>query len=440
MNIAPVSELLPGETPPELWTPTELLLAFSKRFLVLFLLMNLSLPLWLPYLALRPWMGRPPHVPTAGRFFWFLGRILGEQPCSGPIVMRIRSALLLGWAQQLCLVPIFGMAWYLDRLLYGSQLDGQKIVAPFFELSAARSGSTQLAHHLEEDPHFVAPNLMQFLFPYLWLWKLAPQTLGRVVRKEQVQKFVLRQVPERYLERHELDPYCTDTFEVPFLAMHLGTLAMGLGANVMRQTLSATRNSPWTVATWEQDLPDYIEAIGKKLLLWRGEPCRLMIKGHFLGSAEALERRFPDALFMTMIRDPAKRIQSTLNFHRCQPGDGLVGPPRWSELVAYDLPEEITYCKDEQQWFMYGNRKNRMVIRFEDYRRDLPGSLRRVYQELLGMAERPQPAEHASRKRSGYSVDRSLEQMGVDPAALEVELADYRRWCAGEDAAPRTSG
>ncbi|HND33736.1 MAG TPA: sulfotransferase, partial [Myxococcota bacterium] len=407
--------------------------AFAKRFLALLLLGSLALPLLLPYLLLRPWMGRPPHVPTTARFLWFLGRILGERPPSGPLGPRLRLALLLMWAQQLCLVPLFSMAWYLDRLLYGRLLDAQTIVAPFFELSAARSGSTQLAHHLEEDPHFVAPNIMQFLFPYLWLWKLAPRTVGRLFTKEQIQNFALRQVPEVYLERHELDPYCTDTFEVPFLALHLGALSMGLGAEVMKLTLSATVQSPWNRAIWEQDLPDYIESLGKKLLLWRGEPCRLMIKGHFLGSAEALERRFPDALFLTMIRDPAKRIQSTLNFHRCQPGDSLVGPPRWAELVAYDLPEEIAYCKLEQSWFMSGDTKKKMVVRFEDYRRDLPGSLRRVYQELLQQPERAQPVAHTARKRSGYSVDRSLEQVGVDPAELEKVLATYRQWCAGGD-------
>jgi Sulfotransferase family len=316
---------------------------------------------------------------------------------------------------------------------YGRLLDQQPIVAPFFELSAARSGSTQLAHHIEEDPYFVAPNVMQFLFPYLWLWKIAPRTVGRLFTKEQIQNFALRQVPEVYLERHELDPYCTDTFEVPFLAMHLGTLSMGLGAEVMKQTLSATVPSPWNRAIREQDLPDYIESLGKKLMLWRGRPGRLMIKGHFLGSAETLVRRFPDALFLTMIRDPAKRIQSTLNFHRCQPGDSLVGPPRWAELVAYDLPEEIAYCKLEQAWFMSVDTEKKMVIRFEDYRKDLPGSLGRVYQELLKRPERAQPATHSARKRSGYSIDRSLEQLRVDSEALNVELASSRCWCSGKD-------
>lgn len=431
--ISSVSEQLPHETPEKSWTTIELFLAFSQRFLVLLLLWTLSLPLWLPYLLLRPWMGRPPHVPTASRLVWFLGRIFREEPASGPIGMRVRLALLLLWARKLALVPLFGMAWYLDRLLYGRLLDQQKIVAPFFELSAARSGSTQLAHHIEEDPHFAAPNVMQFLFPYLWLWRIAPATVGRLFTKEQVQAFVLGQVPERYLERHELDPYCTDTFEIPFLAMHLGMLSMGLGPRVMRDTLSAGVPSPWTHATWQQDLPDYIETLGKKVILWRGEPCRLMIKGHFLGSARELERRFPDALFLTMIRDPIKRIQSELNFLRVQPGDVLVGPPRWADLVAYDLAEEVAYCKMEHEWFMTGDPKKKMVIRFEDYRKDLPGSLRRVYRELLEMPERAHPVAHTGRKRSGYSVDRSLEQLGVDPAALEAELADYRRWCAGGD-------
>ena len=120
MITAPVSKLLPHESPQKSWSTPGLVQAFAQRFLTLLLLGSLSLPLWVPYLLLRPWMGRPPHVPIAARFVWFLGRIAAEQPASGAIGTRVRAALLLLWAQQLCLVPLCGLAWYLDRLLLRS--------------------------------------------------------------------------------------------------------------------------------------------------------------------------------------------------------------------------------------------------------------------------------------------------------------------------------
>lgn len=428
-----ISEHLSGEPLPHVGAPLLILGTLLWRFLIFGALFGVVVPFLPFYVLLRGVFGAPPHVPHVDRWLRHLWGIVREQPRAPGLSFSLRLGLFLSLLQQGCLIPLLSLAWYVDEILYGRELKKVEIKAPLFELSAARSGSTQLAHYLEADPQFAAPNVMQIVLPYLWLWKLAPVTLGRLFSEEQVRQWVFRQVPAAYLERHELDPYATDTFEIPFIMMHLGQVSIALGPQMMREQFSAVERSPWADALWLRDLPDFIDAIGKKVLLYRGTDRRLLIKGHFLASAEVLEQHYPDAQFLTMLRDPLKRIQSTLNFHRCNPTDAMLGPIPWAWLQDYDVREEIGYGRAELAWYQRRTRENRCAVRFEHYRKDLEGTLRMVYQQCLGQAPvHTLPATHEARKRSGYQVDRSLEQLGIDPAWLAAEVADYQAWCEGK--------
>ena len=46
--------------------------------------------------------------------------------------------------------------------------------------------------------------------------RLSATTIGRVISKDRVRELVRRQFNEDFLQRHELDPFHTDTFEVIF--------------------------------------------------------------------------------------------------------------------------------------------------------------------------------------------------------------------------------
>ena len=74
------------------------------------------------------------------------------------------------------------------------------------------------------------------------------------------------------------------------------------------------------------------------------------------------------------------------------------------------------------------------MIRFDDYVRDLTGTMQRIYAACMeGPVPDHIPREHPPRRRHAYSLDRSLAQVGIDAVALNRRLADYRAWCA-----PRT--
>jgi len=66
------------------------------------------------------------------------------------------------------------------------------------------------------------------------------------------------------------------------------------------------------------------------------------VKGHFLCAADALERHYPDARFLTMIREPAPRLQSGINYLRVNPTDAL-GPVPWVWLMPQVLMEMMRH-------------------------------------------------------------------------------------------------
>jgi len=333
---------------------------------------------------------------------------------------------------KVALFPVGGLAWLLDEVLDGPALDAVRIERPVFEISAGRSGSTQLARYLEEDPALVAPSLLQFSFPYRWLWRLVGATLGRVVSRERVTALFERALPAEFRERHEGDPFRTDTYDAALYLNHLNPFGLYLGGEVGAVEFSTSAPTP----QWEEDFVRLLERTGQKLL--RGAPGRrLFVKGHFLAAAAALERRFPDAAFVTMIRRPEARFQSAINYLRANPIDMALGPVPWAWLVAATLRSEIGYCHRELAWFGAGL-PNRCVIRFDDYVRDLEGTMERVYRECIGTPVPPHAARtHPTRRRHAYLLDRSLPELGVDPDELRRELADYEAWCTGTPAVPR---
>lgn len=439
MSQLTIPEHRPGESRRDPASPPVLMAHLLLRLVAFGIFFSLTFWLWPVYWIGCLAFGRPPNVVRAAQVRHYLVMIWTRQP--PPPGLPLRNRLWLTWCvvYKIAVTPVWGLAWLLDEALYGRALDATPIVAPLIQISAARSGSTQLARYLEEDPHIVSPSLAQFIFPYLWMWKLAASTIGRLYTREQIVEKVEGGMPPEFLQRHETNIFQTDTFEGIFYISHLNHMCGFLGPQAMIEEFSFARPTAANQRLWDNEFVALFDRIGRKTLLYAGPaadgaPRRLFIKGHFLAAADALAARFPDARFLTTIREPAKRLQSCLNFVRANPAEMLLGYMPWVWLAPAGLHTETDYCELEQAWFTKDDDLTKCVVRFQDYVRDLEGTMKKVYKECLDIERLPPhvPLEHPPRNRTHYLLNRSLEDLGIDADALNERLAPYIAWCRGE--------
>lgn len=412
--------------------------ALVKRSLLLTLLLPVTMVLYPLYWLSTLVYGFPPNVPRMAQVRRYVRLIWTVNPPAPGLQPGIRMWMMLEVVRKLLVTPIWGLAWQLDEVLYGSKLRKTEVKAPLIEISAARSGSTQLARYLEEDPHLVAPSLLESVFPYLWLWKLVPVTLGRFVTKEQIHARMEATMPPEFIQRHEGDPFRTDTFDIVLYAPHMNTLCPFLGPQIMIEDFGFASMVPHNRNLWEVDFVNLLDGIARKTLLHKGRTAdgqtrRFFVKGHFLAAADALEKKYPDATFLTMIREPVPRMQSAVNFMRANPVAVEMGAIPWPWLGETLSETEVVYSELEQEWFLKQGPARRCVVRFNEYVKDLEGTMQRVYHECMGLETLPPhvPRVHPPRERTNYILNRSLAQVGVSEAAVNARLARYIAWCRG---------
>jgi hypothetical protein len=190
-------------------------------------------------------------------------------------------------------------------------------------------------------------------------------------------------------------------------------------------------STPHSRRYWRDVLPAYLDGLARRHLLYINKPgVRLFVKGHFLPSVDTLSSRYPDAIFVTMIRSPSQSIQSMINFMRCAPPEPFVGRLPWHYL-RYLTPYLVAYLQDEERWYKdTSDGVTKIVLRFEDYVKDLPKTLEYLYE---AMGEKPSsslPQSHSSRSRRGYQINRSLSSLGIREDVIREDLRTYYEWCA----------
>lgn len=397
-----------------------------------------TLSLWPVFgLGFAVW-GRAPNVPRTAQVTRYLRLIWTVSPPPPGLPITSRVWLTLRVLRKTATIPMWSLAWYLDEVLYGRQLEQFPVESPLFELSAARSGSTQLARYLEDDPQLAGPSFLQTLFPYVWLWRLTAATLGRVIPKTLVRAWLLAGLPPEFAQRHEVDPFRMDTFEVALYLGHLSSISALISPDVAHDDFSFAEPSAHSEKFWTEDIPAIVDRLGRKILMQaarEGRPnVRFFIKGHFLAAADALEARYPDARFLTVIRDPRPRIRSGINYLRANALDAVLKPVPWAWIAQVGVAGEVRYCHVEMAWYHRPGPARRCVVRFVDYRDDLAATLQKIYRECLD-SDVPDSAAraHEPRERADYLVDRTLAELGIAEDLLASECAEYIDWCTASD-------
>lgn len=413
---------------------------FILRMIPKLIFLAVTVIIVLPLLPIY-WLGclvwvRPPNVPYLQQLLRYLKHTWTVSPENPILPFFGRVWLSLSLFHFYIGSPIRGIAWLLDELLYGRLLNKISIHKPFFVISAGRSGSTQITRYIEEDQRLVAPTILQCMFPYLWLWRLVSNTIGRIINPEKVREMIKSAMPAELWERHELDPFKADTFDGAFLSFHFHRFSLYLGPEVAKEDFNMANIAPYDEQIKKNDFVRLVDRLARKAIYFSGAPAewesrRFYLKGHFLFAAQSLCERYQDAYFLTVIREPVSRIRSGINYMRVNPPDPVLGPVPWSWLTDTLIHTEVFYGKVEQKWFTQETNGHRSVIRFTEFVDDLESSMKRIYKDYFNSDELPPhiPTNHSPRERKHYTVNRTLSELGVDEGALKNKLSDYIDWC-----------
>ena len=410
---------------------------------LLFLPLSLAfLPLYI--IGVIIW-GRPPTVSSWSRFYRYFTATLTEGKPEEGIPFANRIIIFMIILNNLVKIPIKGVGWFLDEILYPSYHKCE-IKDPLFFISAARCGSTQMADYLEDDEeNFIAPMVAEAMFPYIWSWKLIAPILKSMGLKRRFE------VPppifgEEFKKRHNFSLFRTDTVEITIGIEFMNLLSFCLGASFFKWGFvqSALKDQP-VDREFCKSFIEFNDHIMKKVMYHRGSPKqRMFIKTHLLMVARELEQRYEGAKFLTMVRDPPKQLFSFINFVKVVSADGPMQrslnliPVTWRLARDCIFETQLFFCKEEMI-FYEEKCKNKLAISFDSYVKNLAGTLQHIYSffnipisaELLSKAAELQKSSHdRTKRRSAYDpkYNRSLSSLGIDEEKLREYLSDYINW------------
>ena len=403
-------------------------------------------PLYLPGLII--W-GRPRTIPSWSRFYRYFTATWtkGKPEDSIPVTNRILIFLMI--LDIVIKSPVNGVCWFLDELLYHSY-HNIDIKDPVFIVTAARSGSTQLEECLEDDKEsFIAPTLVEGMYPYIWVWRLVPPILKTLGLDKRIEALVYSSFGEEVKKRHTINLFRSDTWENVLGSGLMIFFSQSLGCSFFKWgfIFSRLKNHPID----EEFCKCFVElndCILKKVIYYRGTPKqRTMIKGHFLFAAKVLEQQYKGAKFIAMARDPIERFRSFMNLIKVSsaqsPSFSVFGlfPVTWRVIRDWTVETQICYCEEEMLFYNQSeeNTRNKLAISFTSYVNNLTGTFQRIYSflniplpvEMLSKATTLQSSTHnRTTKKSTYDpkYNRSLSSVGVDEDKLREHLTDYINW------------
>ena len=388
----------------------------------------------------------PPTIPVWSRIFRYFKAVFTEGKAEDNIPFTNRVIICVLILNAVVKIPVNGVCWFLDELLY-PDYHKVDIKEPVFFLTAPRSGSTRLWQYLEEDKeNFIIPTIAEVSIPYIWYWKLFIPTLARFGIKRphsDIKNAFGVEVKKR--DGITTDLVKAGTFDALVGMWHIKPFCYYLGSSFMKWGYSYAKLEEPMDEKFYDSLLLFTSHVVRKVIYLRGKPKQCMLlKVHFLRAAETLQQQYPNAKFFTVVRQPLDRFQSFVNFLKVLVADsshskvfGLF-PPTWKVICDYVISTQIPYCKQEMSFYKV-DQENRLVIPFTMYVNNLSATLRQIYsfcnipipEHVLSKAIKLQNTSHDRTKlRASYDPDfnRSLTSLGVDEEKVKEHLTEYIEW------------
>ena len=380
--------------------------------------------------------GIPPMIPAWSSYCRYFTATVTEGKPEENIPVTNRVLVFLIVLNSLIKVPIHGLCWYIDELLYPSY-HKVNIEEPVFMITAPRSGSTQLCDYLQVDTeNFIAPTALEGTFPYIWIWKL--------FAKVRSQKHFCKNLFGREAsKRHQLVMSKPNTWDTIFRSWYFGFCCCCLGTSFMRWAYVYARLQKPVNDDLIRSFMPFTDSIMKKVMYYRGNPKQhMLLKGHFIINTSNIEQQYPKAKLFVVVRNPVDRLSSFVNLikvldEETKVNNGLF-PPTWKVIRNYVVSTQLPYCEQEMSFYKELS-NNKLVIPFTMYVNNLSATLQCIYSfcnipipdGVVSNAVRIQHTTHDYTKlRASYDhhYNKSLASLGVDEDRLREYLSEYIEW------------
>jgi len=385
--------------------------------------------------------GIPPMIPSWSSHCKYFTAVFteGKPEENIPITNRIIVFLIVFYF--LIKVPFHGVCWYIDELLFSSY-HKVKIEEPVFMITGLRSGSTQLNEYLFSDTkNFIAPTVAEGMFPYIWVWKLFAPILARLGLGEYFfNKSFFGKEGNKYHQFILLKP---ESWGFMLHSWRFGLCDLCLGSSFMVWAHSFSRVQEPIDKDMVRNFLPITDCMMKKVMYYRGKSQqRMLLKGHLLLNARNIELRYPKAKLFVVVRDPVKRLRSSINFMKVMAEESKTFqgffPATWRVIRDWAVRTQVPYCEQEMSFFKK-SADNKLVIPFNKYVNNLSATLQSIYSfcnipvpdDVMSNAVRIQQTTHDfTKRRASYDprFNKSLTSLGVDEDKLRKNLNEYIEW------------
>lgn len=327
-------------------------------------------------------------------------------------------------------LALVGLGRMLDTLLFRGWRK-QQIIAPVFIIATPRSGTTAMQRLLALDEANFRPLLMYEMILGSVTWIRVVRALAAVAQPlgrcgDLIGRFFFGKWDDRHRIRLDLPEEDETIFVYTFASEAIYLLF---------PYIDRLPEAGFTDILPERDrdaiMRFYKTTVQRLLYVSGGEKTLLAKSTSGLGRIKTLQRAFPDARFIHLVRHPAESIPSHVS----------VFYPTWaahSPEIAKASPTSRAYAGLAASWYRHMLREaptipERQYIRvmYTDFVADPEATVRRIY-DRFGLTLTPGYAARLREETIAFRHYRSthhytLAEYGLDDAWLEAEVGDVMR-------------
>ena len=325
---------------------------------------------------------------------------------------------------------LIGLGRLLDEIFF-ARWRKQPIAAPIFIIATPRSGTTAMQRLLALDEANFRPLLMYEMILGTVAWTRAVRAIARWLRPlARACDSVGRLFFGGWDDRHRMRLDLPEEDETIFIYTFVSEAIYLLFPYVERLPEAGFADM---LPEREQDavMRFYKTTVQRLLFSAGGERTLLAKSTSGLGRIKTLQRTFPDARFIHLVRHPAESIPSHVS----------VFYPTWvkhSPEIAKASPTSHAYARLAASWYRHMLHEAPAIparqyvrVMYSDFVADPEAAVRRIY-DHFGLELTPDFAARLRDEAAGFRHFRSshrytLAEYGLDEAWLEAEVGDVMR-------------